>query len=114
MNKNKIIKYAGLALFLVGVVLLLANVRVSGLSLFSFNKGGIVLLLMGIDFVLMVWRPEKIFDYLMMVLLFVLIFIILKNVRIYLVGMSLLKYAVIAMILFGGLGVYLKGKNGRD
>lgn len=114
MRKNTIIKYAGLFIFLIGVLLLTANVRVSGFSFFTINKGGVVLLLMGVDLVLMILRPEKLFDYLMVVLAAVLVVLIMKNVRVYLVGMSLLKYVGIAVLLFGGLGIYLKYKNKRD
>lgn len=113
MNKSLVVKFVGIVCFIVGVILLLANVRVAGMGFFTFNKGGIILLLMGIDFILMVWRPEKIFDYIMMILSIILIFMIMKNVRVYLVGMSLLKYVAIAICLFGGIGLILKSKSIR-
>lgn len=111
MSKKDIMQLSGIICFILGIVLLISNIRVSGLWGFAGGKAGILLLLMGIDFILMIVKPKKVFSILMGILAVLLIISVIINLRVYLVGMSLFKYLLIAVLIFGGIGLTLKSRT---
>lgn len=105
---KKIMKILGICLLVVGLIMFISNIRVGGFTYFRLGWGGWVLLLMGIDFILIIMKPNKIFYILMAILAILLIVSIITNMRIYMTHMSLLKWFVIAGCMFGGAGLTLK------
>lgn len=105
-------KIFGIIFFLLGIAVLVSNIKVGG---FYFGRGaasgGFILLLMGIDFVLMIMKKDKIYKMAMILLSILLIISVITNIRVFLGGMSLIKYILIAGFMFGGIGLFLKGKE---
>ena len=114
MSKKNTYELIGVIMFLIGIILFFSNVRVSGFRYFYFGKAGLLLLLIGIDFVLMLVKPNKIWTIGMIILCILLVVSIILNLRIYLVGMSFFKYLGIAILTFGGIGLFLKSKISDD
>lgn len=114
MSKKNIFELAGVIMFIIGIILLFSNIRVSGFGYFRMGKAGLLLLLMGIDFILMIMKPNKIWTIGMIVLAILLVVSVILNLRVYLVGMSLFKYLGIAILIFGGIGLFLKSKTSED
>lgn len=112
LNKQLIVKIAGIVLFAIGALMFASSIYVGTSFLFSFKSGaGTILLLMGIDFVLMIARPEKIFDLIMAVLAIILCVIVIKNVVVGIKFMSLTKMLGILVCMFGGVGLILRSKT---
>jgi hypothetical protein len=109
MEKKDYLDILGLISFIVGIILLLSHVRVGSFWYFG-ARAGWIFLLMGIDFVLIILKPNKI-CYIVMIILAIILFIaIIMNLRVYLIGMSLFKFIGIFILIFGGIGLVLKSK----
>lgn len=112
MNKLNNKKVFGIIFFLLGLGFLISNVRVSG---FYFGRGafmsGLFLLLMGIDFIFIIIKKDKMYKIVMILLSILLLISIITNTRVFLGGMSVIKYILIIGCIFGGIGLYLKGKD---
>lgn len=110
MTKKNYIELVGVLMFIAGVVLLFANIRVGG-SFFGMRGAGILFLLMGIDFVALIVKPNKIFGIIMALLVVALIVMVIIKMRIYLIPMSMFKWIGIALLIFGGTGLIIKGRS---
>jgi len=109
MNDKKLMKIAGLVMLAIGLFLFLSHMRVTSFSFYRMGWAGIIMLVMGIDLVLMIVKPNKIFTIAMGVLAVLLIISIILNMRIYLTHMSMFKWIAIAICMFGGAGLTIKG-----
>ena len=111
MSKKDIMQLSGIIAFVIGFIILISNIRVSGLWGFAGGKAGIILILIGIDFILIMVKKNKLSLVLMAVLIVLLILSVILNLRVYLMGMSLFKYLLITVLIFGGIGLIIKSKK---
>jgi len=111
MNKAKMMRILGIAFILSGLILLLTNIQTGGWFGGRSGKIGFIFVLITIDFVLMMIKPQKIFKILLIALILLLIIIAILNLRIYLASMSILKLLFMLGIIATGIALLFKSKH---
>jgi hypothetical protein len=113
--------FLGLGMFFVGLYLMLSNIRVTngfGLSSSVFRLGGqggiqvttgYILIPFIIGIILIFYNAKSLIGWVLTVLsLGLLIFGIIASMRFYWQGLSAFDTLVIIVLLFGGLGIFLR------
>lgn len=101
----------GLALIIVGAVIFLQNVSVTGFSLYNggINVGAVVILLTAISFIAMVVKADKLTVTLFGCMMLLFLIIIIMSIRIHVRRMTALTLVLILGLICTGIAMVVKG-----
>ncbi len=113
MRKSSFQLYAGIVLVLIGLYLLLSNVRVTSFAFYRFgmqsvNTGAILIILLIASVVFMVVRPNRLSKGIVIALLILLLLSVILGIRIRLAYMSVLDLFLILGTIAVGIGLILR------
>lgn len=108
---------AGCGLALLGLVMLLKNITISGISFYRFsgiNTGAIIIICLICSFIYLIAKTNMISVILFSISIIALLVSIIMGTRISLNRMDMLGFLLICGLLFGGIGLVINSFIKKD